>query len=92
MDLLPFAPVTPQKPQKTGSSSHSRKTSAKGLTQKQIDLLTLLKDEPEVRDKYLNKFIIEDDSSDENDKALSARSSSQPDPFGGPLAQDPFEF
>ena len=73
------------------SSSSSTKTKAKGLSQKERDLLDYLKDDPDMKQIVLQKFL--NKQRDSNDETVSyAASSSPPKPEDFQDSQDPYEL
>jgi len=87
-----LAPVTPtKKDKKEKSSSSSLKTKAKGLSQKERDLLEYLKDDPSMKQIVLQKIL--DKQGDSNDDTVSlAASSSLPKPEDLQDSQDPYDL
>ena len=75
------APLTPSKKEvKTEqSSSSSTKSKAKGLSQKERDLLEYLKDDPNMKQIILQKIL--DKQSNSDDETASSASSSSPQKF-----------
>ena len=87
------APLTPSKKEvKTEqSSSSSTKSKAKGLSQKERDLLEYLKDDPNMKQIVLQKILDKQGHSD--DETASSASSSSPQKFEDfQDSQDPYEF
>ena len=87
------APLTPSKKEvKTDqSSSSSTKSKAKGLSQKERDLLEYLKDDPNMKQIILQKIL--DKQSNSDDETASSASSSSPQKFEDfQDSQDPYEF
>ena len=73
------AGIGPSTPQKNDSPTTSTKARAKGLSQKEKDILELLKDDPHMRQIFLQKILDKtNDSDDEN--ISSAASSAKPQP------------
>jgi len=84
-----MAPVTPTKKEK--SSSSSTKTKARGLSQKEKDLLKYLKDDPNMKQIVLQKIL--DKQGDSDDDTVSYAASSSP-PKSEDLqdSEDPYEL
>jgi len=74
-------------PTKKERSSSSTKTKAKGLSQKERDLLEYLKDDSSMRQIVLQKILDKKGESDDDETLSSAASSSPPKP-GDPYFQD----
>jgi len=72
---------------KKESSSSSTKFKAKGLSQKEHDLLEYLKDDPNMRQIVLQKILDKKGDSEDDETVSSAASSSPPKP-GDPCLQD----
>jgi len=87
------APATPIKQdiKKEKSSSPSAKIKAKGLLQKEKDLLEYLKDDPGMKQIVLRKILDKHGNSDE-DTVSSAASSSPPKPDDLQDSQDPYDL
>jgi len=86
--------IEPSTPTKRESSSSSTKSKAKGLSQKERDLLEYLKDDPNMRQIVLQKILDKKGDSDDDEIVSSAASSSPPKP-GDPCfqdSQDPYEL
>jgi len=66
--------IGPSTPQKKESPTTSTKARAKGLSQKEKDILEFLKDDPQMRQIFLQKILDKEADSDE-DTASSAASS-----------------
>ena len=73
-------------PTKMEVSSSSTKSKSKGLTQKQRDILEVLKDDPAIRQIFLQKLLDNDDSDDISSSAESATKPKIEDPQD---SQDP---
>jgi len=73
------------------SSSSSTKTKAKGLSQKERDLLDYLKDDPDMKQIVLQKILNKQGDSDD-ETVSSAASSSPPKPEDFQDSQDPYEL
>ena len=88
-----IAPATPVKREtKEQSSSSSTKTKAKGLSQKERDLLEYLKDDPSMKQIVLQKILDKQGDSDDDETVSSAASSSPPKPEDFQDFQDPYEL
>ena len=87
------APATPAKKEmkREKSSSSSTKTKAKGLSQKERDLLEYLKDDSNMKQIMLQKILDKQGDSDD-ETASSAASSSPPKPQDLQDSQDPYEL
>jgi len=87
------APLTPTKKEvkQDQSSSSSAKSKAKGLSQKERDLLEYLKDDPSMKQIVLQR-ILDKQGNAEEETASSASSSSPPKPEDFQDSQDPYEF
>jgi len=87
------APTTPTKKEvkREKSSSSSTKTKAKGLSQKERDLLEYLKDDPSMKQIVLQK-ILDKQGDFDDDTISSAASSSPPKPENLQDSQDPYEL
>jgi len=85
--------ITPTTPTKKDSSSSSTKSKAKGLSQKEKDLLEYLKDDPEMRQIVLQKILDKTGDSDDDETVSLAASSSPPKPTNPCLqdSQDPMK-
>jgi len=73
------------------SSSSSTKTKAKGLSQKERDLLDYLKDDPDIKQIALQKILNKQRDFDD-ETVNSAASSSPPKPEDFQDSQDPYEL
>ena len=74
------------------SSSSSTKTKAKGLSQKERDLLDYLKDDPDMKQIVLQKILNKQRDSDDETVSSAASSSSPPKPEDFQDSQDPYEL
>ena len=84
-----MAPATPTKKEKSLSSSS--KSKARGLSQKEKDLLEYLKDDPNMKQIILQNIL--DKQGDSNDDTVSSTaSSSPPKPEDLQDSQDPYEL
>jgi len=87
-----IAPATPiKKEKKEQSSSSSAKFQARGLSQKERDLLEYLKDDPSMKQIVLQKILDKQGNSDD-ETVSSAASSSPPKPEDFQDSQDPYEL
>jgi len=73
------------------SSSSSTKSKARGLSQKERDLLEYLKDDPSMKQIVLQKILDKQANSDD-DTVSSASSSAPPKPEDFQDSQDPYEL
>ena len=87
------APATPTKKEgkREKSSSSSTKNKAKGLSQKERDLLEYLNDDPSMKQIVLQKILDKQGDSDD-DTISSAASSSPPKPEDLQDSQDPYDL
>jgi len=87
------APITPIKKEskQEKSSSSSTKSKARGLSQKERDLLEYLKDDPSMKQIVLQK-ILDKQTNVDDDTVSSASSSSPPKPEDFQDSQDPYEL
>ena len=87
------APITPSKKESKHqkSSSSSTKTQARGLSQKERDLLEYLKDDPTMKQIVLQK-ILDKQTNKDDDTVSSASSSAPPKPEDFQDSQDPYEL
>ena len=86
--------IAPATPTMKESSSSSTKSKAKGLSQKERDLLEYLKDDPNMRQIVLQKILDKKGDSYDDEIVSSAASSSPPKP-GNPCfqdSQDPYDL
>ena len=70
-------------------SSFSTKSKSKGLTQKQKDILEVLKDDPGIRQIFLQKLL---DNDVTNDNSSSAESATKPIIEDLQDSQDPYDL
>ena len=86
-------PTTPIKREvkQERSSSSSTKSTARGLSQNERDLLEYLKDDPSMKQIVLQKILDKQTKSDD-DTISSASSSSPPKPEDFQDSQDPYEL
>jgi len=86
------APATPIKREKNEqSSSSSTKFKAKGLSQKEQDLLEYLKDDPSMK-QIVQQKILDKQGYADDETVSSASSSSPPKPEEFQDSQDPYEL
>jgi len=87
------APATPAKKEvkREKSSSSSTKTKAKGLSQKELDLLEYLKDDPSMKQIVLQEILDKQMESDD-ETVSSAASSSLPKQEDLQDSQDPYDL
>jgi len=88
------APATPSKKEikKEKSSSSSTKTKARGLSQKEKDLLDYLKDDPSMKQIVLQKILNKQEDSDDETNSFAASSSSPKKPEDIQDSQDPYDL
>jgi len=87
-----MAPATPiKRKKKEQSSSSSAKFKARGLSQKERDLLDYLKDDPSMKQIVLQK-ILDKQSHSDDETVSSAASSSPPKPADFQDSQDPYDL
>jgi len=94
LHLFEKSKLAPPTPTKKESSSSSSKIKAKGLSQKERELLEYLKDDPNMRQVVSQKILDKQGDSDDDTTVSSAVSSSSPKP-GDPClqnSQDPHEL
>ena len=79
----------PSTPTKMEVSSSSTKSKSKGLTQKQRDILEVLKDDPAIRQIFLQN-LLDNDVTDDN--SSSAKSATEPKIEDLQDSQDPYDL
>ena len=77
---------------KRDSSSSSTKTQSKGLSQKEQDIVELLKDDPAMRQVFLQKIMDNKDDDDDDEPTSSVGSSTKLGPCDYQDSQDPFDL
>jgi len=84
--------IGPSTPIKRESPLSSTKACSKGLTQKECEILELLKDDPPMRQVFLQKILDQKDKDDSGDEVANyAGSTKKPNPCVVQDSRDPYD-
>jgi len=84
--------IGPSSPQKKESPSSSTKTKRKGLSQKEKEVLEYLKDDPPMRQIFLQKILDKADDSDADEVSSTASNNDNKNNDMYQDSQDPYEL